>query len=96
MGAVYVEEFLYRGRPPNDLRPPAWHIVLFENVGESEVDKQPHYRSHTLNVTQAEAAGYPLPKLIDAINSEALKEIERMRVVIGQLETKIASLEGNT
>lgn len=94
MSALHFEEFLYRGRPEGDPREPAWHVVLLENLGTSTVSKQAHYERHTLNMAQAEAAGYPLPKLIADINAEALKEIERLRGEIGKLEAKISALEG--
>lgn len=92
MGQVHFEEFLYRGRPKDDARGPAWHVVLMENTGPSEIHGRPQWQHHTLNMAQAQAAGWPLPAILSAINVDMLKELETLRTKISTLETEIGRL----
>ncbi len=92
MGKVHFEEFLYRGRSEGDTREPAWHVVLLENVGTSDLHKQTVWHHHTLNIAQAEAAGWPLPEIIKTINIDALKECELLRREVIELRQKIEHL----
>lgn len=89
MPDVYVEEFLYRGRPPGDDREPSWHLILgaasTDGFGESRVD------TRVLNVAQAGAAGWGLPEIIAAINDEALAEVEAKRAEKVVLEETISN-----
>jgi hypothetical protein len=74
---VHLEEFLYRGRPEGGDEPPAWHVVLLSVADDGLGGKSLAHK--TLSMAQAEEAGWPLPTIIDAINTDALKEIERLR-----------------
>lgn len=77
---IHFEEFLYRGRPTGDARPPAWQVTLLENCGASAFDQRIIWKHHTLSMQQAEAAGWPLPDIIAAINADLLQECETLRL----------------
>lgn len=85
---VYLYEFLYRGRPPGSAEEPAWHVVLGA-VGEDAFGR-PVHAEKTLDMAQAAAAGWDLPKIIEAINASALAEAEMLR---REIEAKEQALD---
>jgi hypothetical protein len=87
---VHLEEFLYRGRAEDSTEPLAWHVVLLsitkDEFGENLL------RAKTLNITQAEEAGWPLPEVIATINTEAMKEVEALRTELAALKEQLRSM----
>ena len=66
---MYVYEFLYRGRPNGDS---AYHVILGDVVDNFGQPK--HVESSVLTPAQAEALGFPLPKIIEGINAAVMAE----------------------
>lgn len=89
--AVHIHEFLYRGQPENSGEPPAWHLTL---VSAGANDFGEVVRSEkTLNMAQAAEAGWGLPEVIAAINSELMAELDGKREEIAGLKAKLAEGE---
>src|SRR3954454_8329019 len=88
--AIYVEEFLYRGRAPDAAEPPAWHLQL-TSLGTDDFGA-PIRSTRTLNMSQAAEAGWALPEIIAAINADALREVEAAQGRVEALETEKADL----
>lgn len=89
---VFVEEFLYRGQPSADAADAAWHVVL----GAADVDafgKPVLNLNGPLNMTQAIAAGWPLPTILAAINSASLTQIEAVQAQLAAAQTQSTTLE---
>lgn len=63
--AIYIDEFLYRGRAPDDNTPPGWHLTVRDSVTKL---------STQFNMAAAVNAGYALPTIISAINIAAVLE----------------------
>ena len=84
--ALYVYEFLYRGRDPEDAGP-AWHLAL----GQSGRDGFGHRLSNgpVMTMSQAADAGYDLPAVIADINAAALREIEKLNAQLGDLRQQL-------
>jgi hypothetical protein len=82
--AIYIEEFLFRGRAPGEAREPAWHVTLAEEVEIEGIGQRRFTRQ--LGVAAAAAAGWTLPDVIAAINAEALAEAEAGRAALAELE----------
>lgn len=99
MAEIFVEEFLYRGQPSADEADAAWHVVL----GAADVDafgKPVLNLNGPFNMTQAIAAGWPLPTILAAINSASLTQIEAVQAQNATLtqeltdaQNEIASLQ---
>lgn len=66
--AVYVYEFLWRGRANGDA---AYHVILAEE--QTVFGKTTHVESGVLTPEQAEAQGFSLETIIANINASALK-----------------------
>lgn len=85
--AVHVHEFLYRGRPEGSDAPPAWHLTL---VSTGVNDFGETVRSEkTLNMAQAAEAGWRLPDIIAAINTDLMAELDGRRDEIAGLKSKL-------
>lgn len=72
MSAPFLYEFLYRGRSEEDPQPPSWHVVIGQYNPVPGTDEQQFVSSPPLTPAQAEAAGFPLNKVVEGINSAAL------------------------
>jgi hypothetical protein len=68
--ALYVYEFLYRGRPEGSDQPQAWHLRLGSDV-KDELGREPR-PGPAMGVGQAQKNGWELPDVIAAINADAL------------------------
>lgn len=88
--AAYFYEFLYRGRPEGSVEAPAWHVVL--GASGNDTFGRPYHDEATLSVAQAEAAGWALPTVLAAINTDALKEVERLRLENAELHELFSAL----
>lgn len=67
----WVEEFLWRGRPSTSTQPSAYHLVI-GSIGDETLNKP--ILSDPMTPAQAEAAGFPLPEIISAINAIVMQE----------------------
>ncbi len=74
MSEPYLYEFLYRGRPTGDPQPPAWHVVIGQHVMPPGAAEAQFVSSGALTPAQAEAAGFPLPSILDGIAAAAIAE----------------------
>ncbi len=72
MSGPYLYEFLYRGRPEGDPQPPSWHVVIGQHNAVPGTDEQQFVSGPPLNPAQAEAAGFPLDKVLEGVNAAAL------------------------
>lgn len=88
----YLYEFLYRGRPPGAKEEPAWQITLGVIVPDPFGGPATH-REQTLNIEQAKAAGWGLPKIVEEINAEALVVAEQARADLSRVQALAAELE---
>jgi hypothetical protein len=70
--AVYVYEFLYRGRPNGDV---AYHVILAEEV--EAMGQKRHVERGPLTPEAAAELGFPLEKIVEGINAEALVARDR-------------------
>ena len=92
---IYVDEFLFRGRAPDDAEPPAWHVVL-GNKGVTVFNDPFRDMSTTMNSQQAESAGWSLPTIIADINTQLLKQCEVQAATIADLKTQLKALPAST
>lgn len=85
MSAPFLYEFLFRGRPPGDAQPPAWHVVLGQAVALPGEPAPQVVLSAALTPTQAEAAGFPLPALLEAINADVMADRDAKAAALAAL-----------
>jgi len=94
--AVYVYEFLYRGRAPGDATPPAWHIAL-RSATTDDFGRTVLSEPLLLNMTQAAQQEWDLPAIISAINAETLAfaeaETARANAAEQALEDALAQIQ---
>jgi hypothetical protein len=76
MSEPYLYEFLYRGRPTGSAEPPAWHVVVGQQVQPPGAAEPQFVSSAALTPAQAEAAGFPLSDILSGINAAALSACE--------------------
>lgn len=74
---VWLDEFLFRGRPPDSEEPMAWHINVLATSTDAFGEETVSMRQY--DMTTAEKAGYPLPDIIAGINTEVMKDCEKLR-----------------
>lgn len=90
MSKIWIEEFLYRGRPDGD---PSWHVQLGTMVddglaGQHVVIKGP------MTPEQAEKLGFPLSVVLGEINAEVLRHRDELLAESEKLKGKIEELKG--
>jgi len=87
--AVFLYEFLYRGRSSDGQS--AWHVIL----RDEGIDGfgRPTSAEMVLNMAQAEEANWPLPRLIEAINTGAMAEVEKLRTDVAERDDSIRTAE---
>lgn len=83
---VWIEEFLFRGRPPSGPgsdQPPAWHVVVGKQA-DSPLDPGNMVRKTfgPYSIEQAEAEGWPLPQVLAEINAEAVKRVNELEQAV--------------
>lgn len=72
---VYIEEFTFRGRDPENepKQPAAYHVVLAQfETDFSGVKRQ--RKSDPLSAKQADDLGFPLQRILDEITAQALRD----------------------
>lgn len=99
---TWIEEFLYRGRPPtgpgSELAPD-FHVIVGQQVANPFGGDDPPSRRTVgpLTPTQAAEMGYSLETLVTGINTATLSEVDRLRKIEtdlrGELETMQEALE---
>ncbi|HVI28872.1 hypothetical protein [Hansschlegelia sp.] len=67
----YVEEFVYRGRPPSSELQPAWHVRLGSETPSAFGGEPTIELTQPMMVTEAEAAGWPLDDILGAVAAAA-------------------------
>lgn len=92
MAEIFVEEFLYRGQPSADEADAAWHVVL--GAADTDAFGKPVLNLNgPLNMTQAIAAGWPLPTILAAINSASLTQIEAVQAQLTAVNAEVTTLQ---
>lgn len=86
-GELWVEEFVWRGRPPGSAQPSGWHVV----IGMISQDNGKPLYSDPLTPAQAEQAGFSLAEIIKGLNTDAMQERDALRVERDALVTEIAA-----
>lgn len=90
--AIHLEEFQWRGRPEGSDLPSSWHIRLMATGGTDDFDQPiPAALSEPLTPEQAKEKGFTLPKVLSAINADALAEVEALRKDKADLEKAVAA-----
>ncbi|MGU3387300.1 hypothetical protein ACLBYG_22510 [Methylobacterium sp. D53M] len=85
--AIHIEEFLWRGRPAGSDQPAAWHIRLMATGGVDDFNAPiPAVVSDPMTPEQAAAAGFPLPVILAAINTEALAQVANLQGALAALQ----------
>ncbi len=88
--SIYLYEFLYRGRHENSDESPAWHIILASEETDSFGN---NLRSEkTFNIHEAEKIGFTLETIISGINTDIMKENERLRITNKEIGDKLEAL----
>lgn len=87
----WVEEFLFRGRPPSGPGredPPTWHVVIGQQLPNAFDPNEPPQRRllGPLTPEQAKTAfGIDLPKAIEEINTAAVERVAELESEKAQL-----------
>lgn len=96
--SIYFYEFLYRGRPSGSIEEPAWHVVLAADSVDAFGAKS--HTERTLNMVQAQEAGWALPQILSAINADILaqntllaKQVEELTEEDNKLLYQIKALQ---
>lgn len=93
MTNIHIEEFLVRGRPiegehPDVGRELTYHVVLAE-TGRDQFGNPFCHTSPPMTPEQAAKLGFPLPKIIAAINADLMNAHADLKVKHAALEQKI-------
>ena len=89
----WIEEFLYRGRPPSGSdsdKTPAFHVVIGSQA-ESPLDPAEKVRkfSSPMSLEAAEQAGWTFEAIVAGMNTEAIKQCAAHEVKIAELESEL-------
>jgi hypothetical protein len=80
---AWVEEFLWRGRPPGSGLEPTWHVLLGAIVDDGHGGKAAIIKG-PLSPEEAEKLDWPLNRVIEAVNHRTMVEHDRLR---GEIDT---------
>jgi len=89
--ALFVEEFLYRGKAPGVAEQPAWHVVLGDAVTDAFGNLSISL-SGPLPVARAETLGFGLPSVIAEINAVVLATADALRQDVARLDDELKSV----
>lgn len=93
----WIEEFLYRGRPPSgsgSALAPAWHVVIGQQVDSPFGNEEKSRRLvGPLTLDQSETLGWPLDGIIAGINGEAVKRVNELEISLAHKDAEIAALK---
>lgn len=92
----WIEEFMYRGRPPSGSdsdKVPTFHVVIGQQV-ESPFDVTQKQRRTLgpMSLEAAEQAGWTFEAIVTGMNADAIKQCAAHEAKIAELEAKIAEL----
>lgn len=90
---IKVDEFLYRGPHSKNGNVAGWHVVLVEETTDVFGGIARSF-SGALTPEQAEALGFPLPVIINAINTTVLAERDALKTERDALKTERDALKG--
>jgi hypothetical protein len=91
--ALYLYEFLYRGRPADHPEPPAYHVILADAT--TDAFNQPHVNvGPAMTPEQASAMGFDLPAIIKAINAGVMAENTALKAAQDELQQRHDQLAG--
>ena len=92
----WIEEFLFRGRPPSGPgadEPVTYHVVIGQQadspLGEGEKVRK---AVGPLTPAQSQAAGWPVTRLVEEVNTQALARIDVLTGEVAVLEQARADL----
>ena len=85
--ALYIYEFLYRGRPEASDQAAAWHLRLGSDVMD-ELGREAR-PGPAMSMAQAQQNGWDLPKIINTINVAALAEVDELRAQSGAKDLEL-------
>lgn len=83
--ALYLYEFLYRGRPPGDAEASAYHVVLAA-AGTDAFGQATTAIGPAMTPDQARAKGFDLPAIVAAINTEVMAENAALKADLAKRE----------
>lgn len=90
----WIEEFLYRGRPPtgpDSDKAPAFHVVIGQQVDSPFDATQKQRRTiGPMSLEAAEQAGWAFEEIIAEMNADAIKQCETLQEKLAEAESKIA------
>lgn len=90
----WIEEFLYRGRPPSGPgvdQPPAFHVVIGQQAGSPFDDGAQQRRTiGPMSLEAAEQAGWTLEGIVAALNAEAIKQCDALAADLAAAQGIIA------
>lgn len=100
----WIEEFLFRGRPPSGPdsdQTPTWHVVIGQQQDSPFAGREKDRNlAGPMSPEQAEALGWPLSRLLDGINAEAVRslnelqaQVEAGNVAMAEKDQRITELE---
>ena len=92
----WIEEFLYRGRPPSgpdSNKEPAFHVVIGTQA-ESPLDPTEKVRkfSPPLSLQAAEDKGWTFSEIIANLNLNLIKRVSELEAVVAEKDAVIAEL----
>ena len=89
MADLYIHEFLFRGKPDGATE---FHVYLGAVVADPFTGEpgEPILKG-PLTLAEAEALGFPLPTILEAVNKQALDELAKAREEIAALQAEIAA-----
>ena len=82
--STYLHEFLFRGRAPGSAEPPAWHVILAQDVTPPGGVAQT-ILGGALTPEQAEAAGYALPEILAGLDTAVMADRDAKAAALGAM-----------
>lgn len=81
----WVEEFLYRGRPPGSTEPPAYHVIVGQQVADPFDSSRVTQRFLGPMTPEAvQAMGLPVSALIAGINDGTLAQVDNLTAMLAE------------
>jgi len=90
--AIYIEEFLYRGKAPSSGATEAWHVIL-GNETDNGFGGKAVAISDPMSPAQAATAGFPLPVILAAINTAIMDQLTASQAQTTTLQAQLDALQ---
>lgn len=87
----WIDEFLYRGRAPDDSTEPAWHVIIHTRIDDGEGNVA-LAAPKIMSIQQAQEAGWDLSKVLAEINSEALVQVGSLQAALDTANTELETV----